>query len=397
MPSDADVTVIGGAGHVGLPLALSFIKEGQKVVIHDINRDALQTIADGKLPYMEYQAQPLLKEALESGRLFLNDEILNIPPAGGIIIAVGTPVDEFLNPVQKAIKSCLDGLIPYLSPEHLVILRSTVYPGTTEWVDRYLKSKGVNTDVAYCPERVTQGHSIIELREIPHIISGTSDKAIKRAEMLFSLLSPDIVRMEPMEAEFAKLFTNAYRYIHFAISNEFFMIADEAGLNFNKILDGMTKNYPRAKYIPSPGFTSGPCLFKDTAQLVAFAKNKFNLGNAAINVNEGIVLNIVENMRKKYDLSNLTVGILGMAFKADVDDIRSSLSYKIKNLLDLYAAKVLSTDPYVHTDPDILPLNQVIENSDVLVLCTPHSQYRDLDTAGKTVIDIWGFLNSSQT
>ena len=102
-------------------------------------------------------------------------------------------------------------------------------------------------------------------------------------------------------------------------------------------------------------------------------------------------------MRKKYDLSNLTVGILCMAFKADVDDIRSSLSYKIKNLLDLYAAKVLSTDPYVHTDPDILPLNQVIENSDVLVLCTPHSQYRDLDTAGKTVIDIWGFLNSSQT
>jgi UDP-N-acetyl-D-mannosaminuronic acid dehydrogenase len=195
-----------------------------------------------------------------------------------------------------------------------------------------------------------------------------------------------------MEAEFAKLFSNAYRYISFAIANQFYMITSSAGVDYDRIMRAVKHNYPRLQGLPSAGYAAGPCLFKDTMQLNAFAKNQFQLGQAAMNVNEGLVLHVVGQMEQQFDLANMTVGLLGMAFKADIDDIRSSLSYKFKRLLQFKTKQVLTTDPYVTVDPELKPLEDVIEKSDVLVLCAPHRQYRDLHLDGKPVVDVWGYL-----
>jgi UDP-N-acetyl-D-mannosaminuronic acid dehydrogenase len=203
-----------------------------------------------------------------------------------------------------------------------------------------------------------------------------------------------LVIAKPLEAEFAKLFSNAYRYIEFAATNQFYMIAKQAGADYQAIMRAMKHNYPRLKSLPGPGFSAGPCLFKDTMQLAAYARNQFGLGHAAMQVNEGLVLQLVDDLRRAYDTSNMTVGLLGMAFKAEIDDTRASLSYKLKRALQMCAREVLTTDPFVTTDPAILPLHQVVERSDILILCTPHSAYADADLKRKPVIDVWGFLKS---
>jgi len=393
IPDTIEVTVIGGGGHVGLPLALTFANEGLKTLIYDTNEKTLATIAAGKIPHMEHGAEPLLKTALEENTLFLTADVSDLKGTGVVIITIGTPVDEFMNPIHKAIRKCIDTMLPLLSDDQLIILRSTVYPGTTEWLGQYLKSKGKKTKLAFCPERVVQGHSIRELREIPQIISGTSPEAVAEANAFFGIITQHVVEMDPAEAEFAKLFCNAARYIQFAATNEFYMIADAAGLDYSRIHEGMTRHYPRAEQHAGAGFAAGPCLFKDTAQLAVFAQNNFSLGNASIQVNEGLVLHVIEKMRRDYELKDMTVGLLGMAFKADIDDKRSSLSYKMKKILSLYTKDVLTTDPFVTDDDDLLPLEAVLKQSDLFVLCTPHSAYRELDLGGKPIVDVWSFIN----
>jgi UDP-N-acetyl-D-mannosaminuronic acid dehydrogenase len=393
--STPDVCIVGGAGHVGLPLGLVFAHHGMRVLICDLNRDALATIQAGKMPALDEGSPELLKEALANNMLAFTDKTADAVQAPVIVVTIGTSVDEFHSPDQGLIRGCIDDMLPGLRDDHLIILRSTVYPGTTDWLHRYLAKAGKGTLISFCPERVVQGKSIQELQEVPQIVSGTTPEAKDAAAKIFDLFAPESVELTPMEAEFAKLFTNAYRYIQFAITNEFFSVANSAGVNYHKILGAITKNYTRAKGIPTPGFTAGPCLFKDTMQLVAYANNRFNLGTAGMLVNEGLVLYVVDRLTKSYDLRKMTVGILGMAFKADSDDIRSSLSYKMKKVLVTHADDVIATDPLVTVDDSLLPLDEVIDRSDLLILCTPHSAYKDLDTKGTPVADVWNFINGS--
>jgi UDP-N-acetyl-D-mannosaminuronic acid dehydrogenase len=237
-----------------------------------------------------------------------------------------------------------------------------------------------------------QGYGIAELKSLPQIVSGTTPEAEEQAASLFQRIAPDIVRCKPLEAEFAKLFTNVHRYIEFATTNQFYMIAESAGADYGAILNAMKRNYPRASRIPGPGFSAGPCLFKDTMQLAAFSRNQFALGHAAMLVNEGLVLHVIDQLRKTYDLANTTVGLLGMAFKPEIDDIRSSLSYKLKHGLLHHAKRVITTDPLVKNDADLQPLEKLVAESDVMVLCTPHRIYKNLDTRGKPVFDVWNFI-----
>jgi len=385
--------VVGGAGHVGLPLALSFAAKGLRVLVYDLNEEIFDVIAGGTMPFAEEGGEELLADALENKRLFFSSDSADIPPAGPIVITIGTPVDEFLNPVHKVVRDCFDVLIPHLSKDRLVILRSTVYPGTLEWIDEYLKGAGCSPLLAFCPERVLQGKAIKELAELPQIISGTTPEATQAARAFFDPVVPEMVELTPTEAAFAKLFDNAYRYIHFAISNQFYMITNSAGVDYYKILEGVSHNYPRAQDIPSAGFAAGPCLFKDTMQLAAFARNQFSLGHEAMLVNEGLVLYIVERLREKYDLATMTVGLLGMAFKADSDDIRASLSYKVKKALSMYAKDIVATDLHVTEDDTLLALDDVVTQSELLILCVPHTAYKDLDTGDTPVVDIWNYLN----
>jgi len=387
-----DIAVVGGAGHVGLPLSIVFASKGCRVLVHDVNPVSLEQIFRGEMPFMEKGATPLLRQVLEERRLCCSTDAAALRGIPVVIITIGTPVDEFLNPSLKAIRQCVDQLLPFLSDDQLVILRSTVYPGVTQSIASYLASKGCHAKVAFCPERIVQGFAVEELQTLPQIVSGVTREAEDEAAKVFELIAPEVVRLSPVEAELAKLFSNAYRYIQFATANQFYLIANAAGVDYYRILRGMKHNYPRAD-MPSAGFAAGPCLFKDTMQLAAFYRNQFSLGYAAMLVNESIPQSIVDKLESQYRLGDMTVGVLGMAFKANIDDSRSSLSYKLKKLLALKAARVLTTDPYVKGDPEILPLEEVIERSDILVLCAPHEVYRNLVVGGgKILIDIWNFV-----
>jgi UDP-N-acetyl-D-mannosaminuronic acid dehydrogenase len=261
--------VVGGAGHVGIPLVLSFAAQGRTVHVNDINEQSLATLKAGRLPYLEHGAEALLADALRDKRLIFTSRPNQISAQGPVIVTIGTPVDEFLNPVRQVVQDCIDDLLPHLRDGQLLILRSTLYPGTADWIDAYLKRRGRNLKVAFCPERVVQGNGIRELRDMPQIISGTSPAAEQEAAALFRPIVPELVIVKPIEAEFAKLFNNAYRYIEFAVTNQFYLIAKSAGLDYHRILQATKHNYPRAKNIPGPGFAAGPCLMKDTMQLAA--------------------------------------------------------------------------------------------------------------------------------
>jgi UDP-N-acetyl-D-mannosaminuronic acid dehydrogenase len=395
-PLGPRIVVVGGCGHVGLPLGIAFASRGASVVLHDLSESATAAVADGRMPFDEPGAQPLLDEALSAGLLRTTTDPAAVADADVVIVVIGTPVDEHLNPDPSSLPRALEGCLPHLRDGQLVVLRSTVYPGVTALVEQLLASRGLAVDVAFCPERIAEGKAMTELFSLPQIVSARSERVLARAEELFGLLAPDSVRLEPEEAELAKLFTNAWRYLKFAAVNQFYMIADSKGLDFSRIHEAVVRDYPRAADMPGAGYAAGPCLFKDTMQLAAFNDNNFQLGHAAMLVNEGLPLHVLSQLDSRVGLAGKTVGILGMAFKAGSDDTRSSLSYKIKRILGFRAGAVLCTDPYVTTDPDLVPLDQVLAEADVLVVGAPHPAYQGL-AVRQPFADVWGVLKSTES
>jgi UDP-N-acetyl-D-mannosaminuronic acid dehydrogenase len=388
-----DVVVIGGCGHVGLPLAIAFAARGARVGIYDVSEAAVATVNAGQLPFDEPGAAEVLARVVADGRLQASADPSIVGSAENVVVVIGTPVDEHLNPNQTAIPRALGGCAPFLRNGQLLILRSTVFPGVTALVEKMVAGLGVSIEVAFCPERIAEGKAMTELFELPQIVSARSPGGLERAAKLFGLLTDSIVELSPEEAELAKLFTNVWRYIKFATANQFYMMANDRDLDFERIRKGLSQDYPRAADMPGAGFAAGPCLFKDTMQLAAFNNNNFTLGHTAMTINEGLPLYVVHRLEQRFDLSSLTVGILGMAFKGESDDIRSSLSYKLKRILEFKADKVLCADPYVTVDQNLLPQEEVIARSDLLVIATPHREYRNLVTE-KPVADIWNVLGT---
>ncbi|MFN8629664.1 MAG: nucleotide sugar dehydrogenase [Chloroflexota bacterium] len=384
-----DVAVLGGGGHVGLPLSLSMADAGLTVGIYDIHQPTLDAIAAGRMPFLENGADELLAKVLQTGRLTLASDPSLLGRADAIIVVIGTPVDEFLGPSTRVFERAVDEIAPHIRDGSLVVLRSTVYPGTTAYVAQELERRGRFVDIAFCPERIAEGHALEELHTLPQIIGADTPQAGDRAEALFGRLAAKTVRTSSKEAELAKLFTNTWRYMKFAIANQFFAIADQAGVDYTNVLRAVREDYPRAQDLPGPGFAAGPCLFKDTMQLAAFTADHFPMGQAAMQINEGMPAYLVSALERRYGtLRGKTIGILGMAFKAESDDIRASLSFKLRKLLGWAGATVLSTDPYV-VDDRLVPLEQVLAESDVLVIGAPHRAYRSLDLSGREVVDIW--------
>lgn len=389
-----DICIVGGAGHVGAPLAIVLAANGFRTLVYDTNPEALKLLESGVLPFIEEGGEELLREILSSGLLGFTSDPANLRGVACLIITIGTPIDEFHNPVRRVVTECVGAVLPYLDSTRLIILRSTVSPGTTEELDRFLKQNGKDIKVSFCPERVVQGMAIKEIQTMAQIVSGTSPEAEEMAAELFQKIALKIVLMKPMEAEFAKLICNTYRYIQFAATNQFYMMVESAGCDYNAVAKGLKEEYPRMQSFPSAGFAAGPCLHKDTLQLAAVANSQFELGHAAIHVNEGLPAFLVSRLKQKYPLDRMRVGLLGMAFKAESDDIRSSLSYKLKKLFQNAAQEVLCTDPYVRTDNNLRPLDEVLELSDLLVISTPHRLYSTIKT-DKPVIDIWNLRGGS--
>ncbi len=379
-----DIVVVGGGGHVGLPLSLRLAEVGFSVGIFDIAEATIDKISAGGMPFVEPGAEALLADLLPSGRLTFSSTPDIVRGVEVVIIVIGTATFD------RAVAQ----LAPYLADGALVILRSTVYPGTTARVARALESNGRRMDVAFCPERVAEGKALEELGGLPQIVGADEDSAGERAAQVFRRLGAATIRTGTREAELAKLFTNAWRYMKFAVANQFFMMAHDAGVDYNEVLHAVRHDYPRAQDLPGPGFAAGPCLPKDTMQLAAFTSDHFAIGQASMRINEGLPAYVVSAMERRFGtLTGRTVGILGMAFKAESDDTRASLSYKLRELLGWAGADVRCTDPYVD-DQQLLPLGQVMEQSEILVIGAPHRIYRSLDIAPERIVDIWGITES---
>jgi UDP-N-acetyl-D-mannosaminuronic acid dehydrogenase len=319
-----------------------------------------------------------------------------ISTAEHVVIVIGTPVDEHLNPNPLVVSLAVEEIATHLREGQLVVLRSTVFPGTTALIERVINRFPVEVEVVFCPERIAEGRALAELRNLPQIVSARTETGFRRCEELFGVLTHQTVRLSPEEAELAKLFTNTWRYIKFATANQLFMMANDFGLDYERIRSALAFDYPRAADLPRAGFAAGPCLLKDTMQLAAFSQNQFVLGHAAMLINEGLPIYVVSKLESKYKLVDMTVGILGMAFKEESDDVRSSLSYKLKRILRFKAAEVLCTDPYVTTDSSLVELDEVIARSDLLIVGAPHRTYHDLHV-DVPVVDIWGMVGQGVT
>jgi UDP-N-acetyl-D-mannosaminuronic acid dehydrogenase len=390
-----DIAIIGGCGHVGLPLGLALARAGKRVIAIDVDAKRVAETNAGTMPFRDRGADELLPRVLKAGTFTCTTEAAVVSQADTVISVIGTPIDEYLNPRFEIMQDFVEQYEAYLRVGQLLVLRSTLYPGSTTRVERLLQDKGLALEVAFCPERVAEGAALEEITTLPQVVAGCTARAQERAETLFRLLTPVILPMAPLGAELTKLFNNVWRYVQFAVANQFYMIANDYGMNFYDIHHAMTEQYPRAQNFPRAGFAAGPCLFKDTMQLSAFHNNSFFLGHAAMLINEGMPAYVVERAARRFPLSEMTVGILGMTFKADSDDPRDSLSFKLRKILQTQCREVLCTDPYLN-DPNLAPLQETLAKADLLFIGAPHSAYRTLNFGDTPVIDIWNVIRHQE-
>ena len=381
------ICIIGGCGHVGIPLGLAFASKGLDVTLVDVNQNAVDNINRAHLPFKENGAAALLK-AHVGKNLRATRDAETVKKQDVVVFVTGTPVDEHLNPKIHDVVKVPNAYLPYLNKRQLIVLRSTIFPGVSRIVEEMLKKRLGAANLSFCPERIVQGKGIDEIFNLPQLVSGVNKKAENAAAALFSAIAPKIIRIKPEEAELAKLMTNAWRYLEFAIANQFYMMVEKQGLDFYRILEAMKEDYPRAKHFAGAGLAAGPCLFKDTMQLSAFHNNEFFLGHSAMLVNEGLPNFLVSQLEEKMggSLKGKKIGVMGLAFKADNDDVRESLSFKVKKLLEMKMAEVLVTDEFV---PNTLPLKTFLKEADGIILGVPHSAYRKLKVK-KPFVDCWG-------
>ena len=391
MNNNRKISIIGGAGHVGFPLGLILSAKGYNVSLIDKNNENINKINKGSPPFLEEGSKPLLKKMLKLKRIKSTNKFSDVKDSKYIIVCIGTPINKNLNPDLKNFLKFFKILKKYLNKDQIIIIRSSVYPGICDKVYKIIRSK--NKNLSYCPERIVQGKSIKELPDISQLVSGKSKKSIIQSSILFKKICKKIIRVEIIEAELVKLFSNAYRYIHFAISNQFLMICKNLGLDFFKVREIMKDGYKRNAHIPMSGFTSGPCLLKDTMQLSSFYNHKFSLGHVAMQVNEGIPNFIIHSLKKDYNLKKKTVGLLGLTFKADCDDIRDSLAMKLLYSLKKRKIKTLYSDEYYKMQ-GMKKKNDLVKKSDIIIISTPHKAYKNLKIPkNKKIIDIWGISN----
>lgn len=390
------VVIIGGCGHIGLPLGILLAENDFSTYLYDINDHIVESVNKGEMPYLEEQGPERLKQALKSNKLKATTSPEVISNSDIILFTIGTPVDEHLNPKVNMVLHAIEELLPYISSKQVLVFRSTLFPGTLNCIYDYLKTKSCDASLAFCPERIVQGKALIEIREVPQIISSFDQRGLKVCRDIFETISnKKTITVEPIEAELAKLFCNSWRYINFAISNQFYQIAESSGADFYKIFHAVTKEYPRMKDFSRAGFSAGPCLFKDTMQLASFSHNTFFLGHSAMLINEGMPAFVIEQLRLRLDdrLRGKTISILGMAFKADNDDIRDSLAFKLYKHLEVQGANVLCHDPFVR--PELCPhinfvnLEQAV-SADAGIIGAPHTVYKSKPWPEDFIlIDIW--------
>ena len=384
------VCIVGGTGHIGTPLGLALSSKGYNVILIDKNKENIKKINHGIMPFIEEGCAKLLKKMILKRKIFATLDLNEVKKCKYIIVCLGTPINKKFEPNLKNFISFFYSLKKYLNRNHIVIIRSSIYPGICNKVFNIIKSYCKN--LSYCPERIAQGKSLQELPKISQIVSGKNTKSILESGKIFKKICGKILYTKIIEAELIKLFSNTYRFINFSISNQFYMMCKNQGLDFFKIRNLMRDNYKRNANIPSAGFTAGPCLLKDTMQLSSFYNHKFSLLHSAKSINENLPIFIIKKLSEKYDLRKKIVGILGLSFKAENDDIRDSLSIKLLNYLKSKKIRTLQSDEY-YKDKNNIDKNLLVKKSDIIIVSTPHEAYKNLKINKKKVlIDIWGFV-----
>jgi UDP-N-acetyl-D-mannosaminuronic acid dehydrogenase len=401
-----DVSVIG-LGRVGLPLALSFADRGLRVHGVDKDPDRLLAVEGGTMPFDETGAQELLERVRASGRLTLSDSVPDAAQAEHIVITLGTPSFSHIEIDMRDIRSALDDLLPVLREGHSLILRSTIAPGTTDFVAGYLHKQrgfeiGQEMFVAHAPERIAAGRFLEEIDTLPCIVGGVGERSGEVVARLFSIFRAPVVQTTPVQAELAKIWTNILRYATFALPNLLMMDCEQHGANVFDVIDLINRDYPRGG-IASPGLTAGSCLRKD----FTFSEERSNAPGmllAVSRVNESVPLFLVEGMKRRVgDLSGRKVAVLGLAFKRDTDDERDSLSHKLIRLLERELADVAVHDPQVSTPSQ--SFDDAVAGADAVVVATNHSDFdgpgplrriSELAAADCLVVDPWNVFGSAQ-
>ncbi len=387
MDINKSISIIGGAGHVGLPLGLAFASKNFNVNLIDLNTENLNLIKTGKMPFYEMGAKKILKSCLIKKKLSFSKNIKTIKSSKFIIICIGTPINQSLKPQTKKFFNFFKKLSKFVNKKQIIIIRSSVYPGI---VDKIFKQyKKINQNISYCPERIVQSKALIELKKLPQIVSAKNTKSLVESKKLFSIISKKILIAEVREAEMCKLFSNANRYINFSIANQFYSICKKHNMNYSKVREIMMHGYERNFNLLKAGFTAGPCLLKDTMQLNSFFKNNFKIGHSAMQVNEGMIDIVIDEIKKIKNYKQKKYGILGITFKAETDDTRDSLSLKLFNKLKKMKLRVNFSDEYFK---DKLSFNkyELVKKSNVLIIGAPHKAYTRLKIPKtKILIDIW--------
>lgn len=395
---------IVGIGRVGLPLALVLADEGFKVYGIRRNKEKIKALKKRKMPFIEKDAPQLLQKYVNKS-FFPTTDYSVIGKSNVIIITLGTPIDENMNPVLDQIDSALGNIIPFLKKNQLIILRSTVSPRTTLYVKDKIEINtklkvGKDIFLAFCPERIAEGFAIKETREIPQIVGGVDAISTRKAKHFYESFGVKCLVSDSTSAELAKLFTNMYRYISFAIANEFMVIAESFNRNIHEIVNLVNNGYKRGG-LALPGLTAGPCLFKDGFFLIN--ENPYlDLITASWKINESLPLFLVRKIRERIKLKNKKVVILGLAFKPEIDDIRESLSFKIRKALLREHAKVVLHDPYVkeYSQQEVFNhLEDALKGANIVIVATRHKVYEKEKIkiikmlSNKTYIcDIWNIF-----
>lgn len=402
----ADVSIIG-LGRVGLPLALCFADRGLHVVGIDRDLERLASVRAARMPFDEPGTQAMLERVIATGRLELSDRVADAAAARDIVLTLGTPSFSHIEIDMRDIRSALDGLLPVLSPGHAIILRSTVAPGTTEFVAGYIAQRrgvraGEDVFVVHCPERIVGGRFVEEIDTLPCIVGGTNSQSTDRGAELFSVFNAPICRTTAVQAELAKIWANILRYTSFALPNLLMMDCEKYGANVFDVIDLINRDYPRGG-MASPGLTAGTCLRKD----FTFSEERSNAPGmllAVSRVNESVPLFLVEGAKSRLgSLAGRRVAVLGLSFKRDSDDERDSLSPKLVRLLERELAEVHVCDPHARTLTE--PLDDAVDGSEVIFVATNHSDFEspetraailDLSAPRCLLVDPWNAFGQAQ-
>src|SRR3954451_20612962 len=376
----AESTAIVGLGRIGLPLALSFADRGIDVIGVDKERSVLEAVGSGRMPFEETGTQELLERVLPNGRLKLTDSIADAASCDYIVLTLGTPAHVHLEIDISQIRSVIDDLLPLLRDGQTLILRSTVAPGTTDWLAGYVEQRrgfsvGEDFCVAHVPERIANNRFLDEIGTLPTIIGGVGAGSGQKAAELFEVFGAEIRQTSPVEAELAKIWTNIYRYVTFAIPNLLMMECKQYGANVFDVIDLVNRDYPRGG-IADPGLTAGVCLRKD----FAFSEERSSAPGmllAVSRVHESMPRFIVDGLRRRLgSLRDRKVAVLGLTFKRDSDDPRDSLSFKLIRLLERELADVVRFDPHLPDQSE--PLETALGGADAVVVPTNHSAFEEL-------------------